>query len=212
MDRPSFSSTAGMRFSFPSHGTPNSLITPSPFERIHTEESAELNASRLLIDTLQQRVNILEKINLDLEGRLEKQAAETMIIEKEIMDAMRKLSAQEQQANLEKEEWASKFMVQESKSERLREHLSRTERELYGILQKKYELIRGPVNSTTNLNSSKPQVNARNKSWENMRKDEGGALSNAGAAFGTEDFLATLQVKSLTYRNKIYSILELHNK
>ena len=117
-----------------------------------------------------------------------------MIIEKEIMDAMRKLSAQEQQANLEKEEWASKFMVQESKSERLREHLSRTERELYGILQKKYELIRGPVNSTTNLNSSKPQVNARNKSWENMRKDEGGALSNAGAAFGTEDFLATLQV------------------
>ena len=45
-----------------------------------------------------------------------------------------------------------------------------------------------------------------------MRKDEGGALSNAGAAFGTEDFLATLQVNSLTYRNKIFSILELHNK
>jgi len=40
------------------------------------------------------------------------------------------------------------------KNERLREHLSRTERELYSILQRKYELMRGggkfadPVTST----------------------------------------------------------------
>lgn len=43
----------------------------------------------------------------------------------------------------ETEEWQNKYQQQVLKTEKLREHLSRTERELYGILQRKYQLMRG---------------------------------------------------------------------
>ena len=38
------------------------------------------------------------------------------------------------------EEWKKKFLIEEKKGDRLREQISRTEKELYSILQKKYEL------------------------------------------------------------------------
>ena len=43
----------------------------------------------------------------------------------------------------EVDEWKKKANQQEQKGDRLREYLNRTERELYGILQKKYQYIRG---------------------------------------------------------------------
>ena len=50
------------------------------------------------------------------------------------------------------------------KSDRVRDHLSRTERELYGILQRKYELIRGPGVRTTG--SSSFSVPEKRPSWD----------------------------------------------
>ena len=41
-------------------------------------------------------------------------------------------------------EWRNKYLVEEKKGHKLREQISRTEKELYGILQRKYELMRGP--------------------------------------------------------------------
>jgi hypothetical protein len=41
------------------------------------------------------------------------------------------------------EEWKNKHKREEGKAEALRQHLSRTERELYGILQKKHQILRG---------------------------------------------------------------------
>jgi hypothetical protein len=43
----------------------------------------------------------------------------------------------------EVEEWKNKHKREEGKAEALRQHLSRTERELYGILQKKHQILRG---------------------------------------------------------------------
>ena len=40
-------------------------------------------------------------------------------------------------------EWQKKYLAEEKKGVRLREQISRTEKELYGILQRKYELMRG---------------------------------------------------------------------
>jgi hypothetical protein len=40
--------------------------------------------------------------------------------------------------------WKREFEAEQLKGDRVREHLSRTERELYGMLQRKYELIKGP--------------------------------------------------------------------
>ena len=45
-------------------------------------------------------------------------------------------------------DWRKKYVVEEKKGDRLREQISRTEKELYSILQKKYELMRGPGNQS----------------------------------------------------------------
>lgn len=45
------------------------------------------------------------------------------------------------------EEWKDKYEKQTKKTERVNEHLHRTERELYGILQRKYQLMRGGPHS-----------------------------------------------------------------
>jgi hypothetical protein len=163
------------------------------YERgISTDDMAELNSCRLLIDSLQQRVNVLEKINLDLETRLEKQATESMDIERQILEAMNKLRIQEEKSSKEREEWAEKFQHQENKSERLRDHLSRTERELYGILQKKYELMRGPVGGSQSAAKSVP---TKIKTWDNFKRED---ATQVLPAHGSDDFLATLQVVHLS--------------
>lgn len=164
--------------------------SPQYFERTNTDDLAELNACRLMIDSLQQRVNVLEKINIDLEMRLEKQAIETMEIERQILEANKKLKIQEEKSSKERDEWTAKFLNQESKSERLRDHLSRTERELYGILQKKYELMRGPVGGAP-VSSRGHTVTKNPKSWENFKKEDS---TQSLPASGSDDFLATLQV------------------
>ena len=81
---------------------------------------------------------------MDLESRLEDQAKQCMAVEKECIAIDR--SWREKAEGLENEikDWKKKNDTQENKTNRLREHLSRSEKELYGILQRKYELMRGP--------------------------------------------------------------------
>lgn len=114
------------------------------FERMGSEEYMELQQCRSLIDSLQQRVNKLEKINLDLEYRLEDQAKQSMALEKECIAIDRKWKARCEQLEAVIDKQKQDFELEVQKGERVREHLSRTERELYGILQRKYELMRGP--------------------------------------------------------------------
>lgn len=67
----------------------------------------------------------------------------------------------------EVEEWKKKCHQQELKADRLREHLSRTERELYGLLQRKYQIMRGPSGTVPKM----PQ-NSRLGSGVDMEKRE----------------------------------------
>jgi prefoldin subunit 5 len=59
------------------------------WERIGSDEFAELQQCREIIESLQQRVNNLEKINVDLEYRLEDQAKQCMAVEKECLEKVR---------------------------------------------------------------------------------------------------------------------------
>lgn len=118
--------------------------TPSSQQRLGTDEFYELQQCRHIIENLQERVQDLERINLDLEYRLEDQAKQCMSVEKECIEIERTWKAKCESLETEICHWKDEYESQKLKGDRLREHLSRTERELYGILQRKYELIRGP--------------------------------------------------------------------
>jgi prefoldin subunit 5 len=54
------------------------------------EDYVELQQLRLVIDDLQGRIVKLEKINVDLESRLEDQAKQSMAVEKECLQIEQK--------------------------------------------------------------------------------------------------------------------------
>ena len=125
----------GLRFNFNKGDAPL-------FERMTAAD--ELSKCRQIIDALQSRVQDLERINIDLEMRLEDQAKQCMTVERECIAVDRSWKEKNEVLVKEIEEWKKKNATQEMKTNKLREHLSRTEKELYGILQRKYELMRGP--------------------------------------------------------------------
>lgn len=125
----------GLRFNFNKGDAPL-------FERMTAAD--ELQKCRQIIDALQSRVQDLERINMDLESRLEDQAKQCMAVERECTAVGRSWKEKNEVLEKEIEEWKKKNAIQEMKTNKLREHLSRTEKELYGILQRKYELMRGP--------------------------------------------------------------------
>ena len=77
----------GLRYNFGrSHNNNNEIIADSPlFERQRMNNQDDYIDMRLLIDNLQQKISRLEKINVDLESRLEEQAKQSMAVEKECL-------------------------------------------------------------------------------------------------------------------------------
>lgn len=124
------------------------VIETPLFERIENSDYAELQDNRKMKEALQQRVSELEKIIVDLERRLEEEAKLCVQVEKDSMEIERVWKAKCAAMEQDVEEWKKKCHQQELKGDRLREHLSRTERELYGLLQRKYQIMRGPTGST----------------------------------------------------------------
>lgn len=108
---------------------------------------------RTTIDALQERIADLERINVDLEYRLEDQARQCMDIEKECMAIKREWASKCDLLQTEIEHWKLEHQNEQTKSTKLREQNSRTERELYRILQRKYELMRGNVAQNKSMHS-----------------------------------------------------------
>lgn len=148
--------TSGLRYNF---ATPNDHETQRfdrsgsgsssdnlpYFERIGNEEATELQRCKTLIESQQQRLSRLEKINMDLELRLEEQAKLSMEIEKECVQIEANMKKSLEERDEEIANVMKAFDAEKKKGDRLRVHLSRTEKELYGILQRKYEIMRGPA-------------------------------------------------------------------
>lgn len=114
---------------------------------VNSEDHVELLHSRQANQELQRRVQELERINDDLEQRLENEAKKNIDIEHECTEIERVWRLKCEVMENKVREWKTKYERQEMKAERLREQISRTERELYGILQRKYEWMRGGGNA-----------------------------------------------------------------
>lgn len=149
----------GLRYNFGrSHNNNNEIIADSPlFERQRMNNQDDYIDLRLLIDNLQQKISRLEKINVDLESRLEEQAKQSMAVEKECLFIEQGWKAKNDELMKEIEGCKDSLRVERVKGDRLREHLGRTERELYGMLQRKYEFnfMRGPNNAHGGAGSNK---------------------------------------------------------
>lgn len=103
---------------------------------------------------------------------MEDQARQCMSAEKECMAIRREWTSKCELLQNEIDHWKNEYASEQTKSARLREQNSRTERELYRILQRKYELMRGNLQSRSHQSlaaspdqnlekdlEDKPQVN-----------------------------------------------------
>lgn len=88
-----------------------------------------------------QRIEELEAINVDLEARLEAQAREYNEFETENAEQHARWTEQQEGLERECESWRERSAQHELKNAKLRDQLLRTERELHGILQKKYDIM-----------------------------------------------------------------------
>jgi chromosome segregation ATPase len=133
----------GSRFTFPRHEVQRH-DSPLFDGGSGSDEYAQLQNARGVMNCLQQRVQDLERINHDLEYRLEDQSEQCEEIKEECVSIERIWKDKHEVLENEIKTWKREFEAEQLKGDRVREHLSRTERELHGMLQRKYELIKGP--------------------------------------------------------------------
>eukprot|EP00611_Tribonema_gayanum_P030126 TRINITY_DN8280_c0_g1_i1.p1 TRINITY_DN8280_c0_g1~~TRINITY_DN8280_c0_g1_i1.p1 ORF type:complete len:211 (-),score=73.35 TRINITY_DN8280_c0_g1_i1:294-926(-) len=112
------------------------------FERVSHDDVAELHACHAQLTELEARCGDLERINVDLELRLERQAKERMTVDREIAESNQAWEARLLAAATEAAEARAKLENEVRLGDIARDKLRRTERELHRILQKKYDIVR----------------------------------------------------------------------
>ena len=162
----------GLRYTFARRENSQLNQESSPlFERYTNDDFVELQHCRSIIDALQDRIQDLERINVDLEYRLEDQAKQCMLAEKECMTIKREWASKCETLQNEIDHWKNEFALEQSRSARLREQNSRTERELYRILQRKYELMRGNAGRQHPLQPTHENMTKISSIHENAERD-----------------------------------------
>lgn len=106
-----------------------------------TYDCAELQDCRTHLRLCAARIQELQNLNVDLEARLEAQANEYIKLETDAAESQARWKAQYEALENECEMWRQSHSQLEAKNIKLREQLMRTERELRGILQKKYDFM-----------------------------------------------------------------------
>jgi hypothetical protein len=132
----------GLRYNF--SRTDIAPDTPLFEKQMTQDEYAEYQQLRAMIDGLHQRISKLEKINTDLENRLEEQAKESIAVETELINMDRFWKSKCEKLTQEIGKWKLECENEKLKNTRLRDQHSNIEKELYNILQRKHELTRGP--------------------------------------------------------------------
>lgn len=125
----------------------------------------------------QSRIRQLERINTDLEARLEEQARQCLQAERACVDIEKKWRSKYERIEAELRDSQKQAEAAEQKSQRLREHLSRTERELYGLLQRKYELMKGGGGPG---GGGAGGLSTGAKSWNAIKGGDSGAAAAGG--------------------------------
>lgn len=106
-----------------------------------TYDYAELQDCRTHLRLCAARIQELESINVDLEARLENQAQEYHKLESDAAESQALWRAQYEKLENECELQSQTNAQLEQQNHKLRDKLLRTERELHGILQKKYDFM-----------------------------------------------------------------------
>ena len=104
-------------------------------------EASELQDCRQHLRMCAERIAELESITIDLENRLESQANDYVCLETEAAESQRRWKDQYEALESECESWRQSNSQLELKNQQLRNQQLRTERELHGILRKKYEFM-----------------------------------------------------------------------
>jgi myosin heavy subunit len=112
------------------------------FERVNRDDMEEIRNYRNRITELENRCLDLEKINSDLENRLERQARERMDYDREFAENNHEWEKKLQATSVEIDGWRERLENEVRHGNIARDKLRRTERELYRILQKKYDIVR----------------------------------------------------------------------
>lgn len=112
-----------------------------------------------------------------------------MLAEKECVNVRKECASKCETLEMRIMAWEKEYACQQLKSERLREHLSRTERELYGILQRKYEFMRGTPSGARFTNSQRGSFDG--VEMKGIRSVYG---SNEHSNSTSEDYLNSRQV------------------
>ena len=110
-----------------------------------------------------------------------------MAVEKECLEIEREWKSKCDVLENEIINWKNEYEILKLKGDRLRGHLSRTERELYGILQRKYELTRGPGGRSGN--NGPGNFGNINNSWDGTTKQ----LPKVEEKYYQDEFLGTTQ-------------------
>ena len=132
-----------------------SLLEQEEEDRLSREDVLQLRDQ--LDDTLRQLTQV-EHINVDLEHRLEHQARKLNKVQRLADKKLQKSTQACNEALLKVDDWKQKFQTQSKKTEHTQEKLRRVEKELYRMMQRKYDVVpgqRGSVGeSKTTLESS----------------------------------------------------------
>lgn len=91
------------------------------------------------IANLEEKISLLERVNLDLELRLEQKARESMLLEGECLESQRSGQLRIQSLEMDIRMWKVECAAQDIRNKELKEMLSRTEMEMHSIFQRKSE-------------------------------------------------------------------------
>jgi hypothetical protein len=112
-------------------------VPPPLFERFHTEEATELKTYVRIIESQNRRLLELERVHDELEGRLEVEAHKRMTLERRLEEERRELDKKYNILEKEKETQMKLVVTEKKQNGRLREQLTRKEKEIRRFYQRK---------------------------------------------------------------------------
>ncbi|GMI36426.1 hypothetical protein TrRE_jg11946 [Triparma retinervis] len=151
------SNHSGFRRS-PSTGVING--TPTGFNdgnRNSSDDVQELKSYSRIIQSQNARLAELERVNDDLERRLEIQAKQKMTLESELTAMERQWSMRYSELETERDAWKGAVEAERRRSSGLRDQISRKDRELHRMLQRKYDGGRD-IRAGSQMGSNPPPV------------------------------------------------------
>jgi hypothetical protein len=186
------------------------VSTPPLFERMVSDDVQELKQYAKIIQAQNLRLAELERVNEDLEKRLERQAKEKMSLEAEINATDRAWAERFAQLETERDAWRGTVQAEQRKNASLREQVYRKDKELHRMLQRKYD--GAPGGGGGGPNTRQPSVSgAVERMGDRMRggsHPDNAQHDNPHHHKSPQDLLATRQTPEVKERRAMQGLLD----